>query len=94
MTILKMARTSAEAARRGKAGGIEDVETVLREQGVDVVIATLAPSHLDWDESAINAGAHRFHCVPERFRDAYYRAYAAAAREYAEELRAEAEAQS
>lgn len=75
-----------EARDLGVTDGIEDVETVLAEQGLDAVRATLARGHLGWDEGAINAGAHKFAGVPEEHRGAYYEAYASAARQHAEEL--------
>ena len=78
--------TDQEARDLGTAGGIEDVENVLAEQGIDVIRATLAPGHLGWDEAAINAAAHTFDGVPEEHRAAYYEAYASAARQHADEL--------
>lgn len=78
--------TSQEARDLGVTSGIEDVENVLAEQGLDAVKATLAPGHLGWDEAAINAAAHTFDGVPEEHREAYYEAYASAARQHAEEL--------
>jgi hypothetical protein len=63
---------------------------VLNEQGRDVVLATLKPGHLSWNEGAINAGAHRIAGVPDEHRAAYYEAYERAAREKAEEIRDEA----
>lgn len=84
--------TIAQVEAKGAAGGVEDVDTVLREQGREVVIATLAPGHLGWDEAAINAAAHRVDGVPDSLKDVYYRAYARAARERAVEIRDEQEA--
>lgn len=82
--------TKQEAINKGKADGITDVETVLEEQGPDVVAATLQPGHVGWDEGAINAGAARLSGVPTEHEEAYYEAYAAAARTRAEEVAAEA----
>lgn len=79
--------TKDEAIELGKRDGIGDVEQVLELQGRDVVIATLRPGHLSWDEDAINAGAHTFAGVPEEYRAAYYEEYARAARERAGEIR-------
>lgn len=76
-----------EVWRRGSNAGEEDVENVLAEQGREVVIATLAPGHLAWDEGAINAHAHKTDEVPENLKNIYYRAYAIAARARAEEIR-------
>lgn len=70
----------------GRQDGIEDVETVLAEQGLAVVRATLAPGHVGWDEGAINAGVAELRHVPPEYHEAYYRAYAESARERAEEL--------
>lgn len=75
------------AAHEGEVDGREDVESVLNDQGRDVVIATLRPGHLGWDEAAINADAHRTAGVPDEHRATYYRAYASAARKRAEEVR-------
>lgn len=83
-------REALNGAAKGAEGGVEDVETVLREQGRDVVIATLTPGHLGWDEGAINAAAHRADGVEDDFQDLYYKAYATAARKRAEEIRDEA----
>ena len=76
----------AQAREKGAEDGVEDVETVLAEQGREVVVATLSPHHLDWDEAAINAGAHRIVGIPDSHADAYYAAYSKAARERAEEI--------
>ena len=75
-----------DARDLGVTSGIEDVENVLAEQGIDAVKATLAPGHLGWDEAAINAAAHKADGVPEEHKAAYYEAYAGAARQHAEEL--------
>jgi hypothetical protein len=78
------------AVVQGEFDGIEDVETVLEEQGRDVVIATLAPGHVAWDEGAINAGAAKLVGIPDEHHEAYYAAYARAARARAEEIEASA----
>lgn len=78
--------TKQEAISKGVVDGVEDVETVLEEQGLDVVVATLKPGHVGWDEGAINAGAAQLSGVPSEHEEAYYEAYAAAARARAEEL--------
>jgi hypothetical protein len=81
--------TIAQVEAKGAAGGVEDVDTVLREQGREVVIAAIAPGHLGWDDAAINAAAHRVDGVPDSLKDVYYRAYARAARERAVQIRDE-----
>jgi hypothetical protein len=78
-----------EAWDKGSEDGIENVDDVLREQGADAVIATLAAGCLGWDEAAINAGAHKIAGIADDMKDVYYRAYAKAARERAEEIRDE-----
>lgn len=78
--------TRNEAISIGRRHGRHDVRTVLAEQGIEAVRATLAPGHLDWDEGAINAGAAQFVGVPEALRADYYEAYRIAARELAVEL--------
>lgn len=35
-----------EAIKLGEQDGVEDVDTVLEEQGLDVVLATLKPGHV------------------------------------------------
>lgn len=76
--------TKQEAVARGIDDGIEDVRCVLEEQGMDVVRATLKPGHVGWDEGAIIAGAAHLSGIPEEHEEAYYTAYAKAARMYAE----------
>lgn len=78
-----------EVITLAESDGVEDVNTVLDEQGIDVVIATLAPGHVAWDEAAINAGVAEQQNVPREHRELYYSNYARAARERAEELRNE-----
>lgn len=78
--------TLAEAIVKGAEDGIADVDTVLDEQGVDTMIATLAPGHTAWDEGAINAGAAGSRRIPEHLHEVYYRAYAEAARKRAQEI--------
>lgn len=78
--------TKEQAIERGRADGIEDVENVLNEQGRDVVIATLRPGHVEWDEGAVNAGVAQIVGVPDALHEDYYRAYAAAARGRANEI--------
>lgn len=73
-----------QAIALGAADGQEDVETVLAEQGRDVVIATLKPGHLGWDEGARNAGVAQMQKVPSQHEEAYYEAYAEAGRARAE----------
>lgn len=85
-------RSKARAIRLGAEHGIEEVETVLREQGAEVVIGTLSPGHLEWDEGAINGGAAEYAGVPRRHERAYYLAYSKAARARAEEIEREANA--
>lgn len=80
----------AGAWDKGIDDGWEEVETVLREQGRDVVVATLKPGHLGWDEGAINAGAHKLSGIPDEMRDVYYRGYEYGARQRAEQVRDEA----
>lgn len=75
------------AIAAGERDGVEDVETVLAEQGIDAVIATLEPGHEAWDEGAINACAAEEMGIPKHLQDLYYGAYARAARARAEELR-------
>jgi hypothetical protein len=86
---LDVVRAALEAPVRGALDGVEDVETVLKEQGIEAVRATMRPGHVGWDEGAINAGAHRTAGVPEELSEAYYTAYAKAARARAEELAGE-----
>lgn len=80
--------TRKQAERLGRRDGIEDVDTVLAEQGRDSVIATLAPGSVSWDEGAINAGVARIVGVPERLERVYYRAYDEGARARAQEIAA------
>lgn len=86
----------SEASAKGRESGIQDVLTVLQEQGIEVLRATLKPGVLGWDEGAINAGAHKQDGVPDtkRLREAYYRAYAKAAREQCEQLVADHDAET
>lgn len=77
------------AAKLGEEDGIEDVNTVLREQGRDVVIATLREGHLGWDEAARNAGAHKNRGIGPDYVEPYYIAYESAARMRAVEIRDE-----
>ena len=72
--------TKQEAIELGRKDGEEDVLTVLVEQGIGIVRATLSPGHLGWDEGAINAGAAQFAGVPDELRADYYEAYRVAAR--------------
>lgn len=76
--------TRQEAVDRGIEDGIEDVRCVLAEQGMDVIRATLRPSHVGWDEGAIIAGAAHISGVPEELEETYYAVYAKAARMYAQ----------
>jgi len=78
--------TREQAIELGRQDGIEDVETVLAEQGIEAVRATLAPGHLGWDEGAINAGVAQIRGVPEEHRTAYYEEYARTARARAGEV--------
>lgn len=78
--------TRAQAISRGRKDGVDDVNTVLNEQGEDVVIGTLVPGHYEWDHGARNAGVAKIVGVPERFHENYYDAYAKAARTRAEGL--------
>jgi hypothetical protein len=80
--------TESEAIERGRVDGIHDVETVLAEQGLDAVEASLAPDQLAWDAAAINAGAAEIRGVPAEHREAYYAEYARAARAHALSLTA------
>jgi hypothetical protein len=77
----------AGAWNKGIDAGAADAETVLREQGRDAVVATLAPGHVGWDEAAVNAHAHRVDKIPEHLKEVYYRGYAMGARDRAEEIR-------
>lgn len=77
----------ADAWNKGIDAGTEEANTVLAEQGRDVVIATLAPGHVGWDEGAISAHTHKADKIPESLRDVYYRAYAMGARDRAVEIR-------
>lgn len=86
--------TKEQAIEAGAQDGIDDVETVLEEQGRDVVIATLKPGHVAWDEGAINAGAAKLSGIPDEHHEAYYEAYAKAARARAEEIAAAQETSS
>lgn len=85
-----MGWTLSEIRAWGTEDGTEDVDTVLAEQGRDVVIATLASGHVGWDEGAINAGAHKFRPDGRNWTDeqraAYYEAYAVAGRSRALEI--------
>lgn len=81
--------TAERAAELGRRDGVAEVVDVLNEQGRDVVLATLRPGHLAWDEGARNNDCHKFSNVPEQHREAYYRAYEQAARAKAEEIRDE-----
>jgi len=83
--------TDDDVSRYGQADGEEDVETVLAEQEIDVVRATLAPGHVSWDEGARSAAAHKARRVPAPLEEVYYAAYAAAGRERAAELVGDAE---
>lgn len=78
--------TKDEAIKLGEAAGIEAVDDVYNEQGIDAVVACQRPGHDDWDEAAIAAGVHRINDVPEELRDEYYGAYNRAANMHAEEL--------
>jgi hypothetical protein len=84
----------ARASALGAAGGVDDVDNVLAEQGLDVVRATLARGHLGWDEGARDAGAHRHEGIGRGFVDAYYEAYRDSARVRAEALVAEVDAEA
>jgi vacuolar-type H+-ATPase subunit H len=78
--------TEAAAIELGRKAGREEVETVWNEQGREAVEGTLKPGVLGWDEAAINAGCAKISRVPPNLEEAYYRAYASAARARAEEL--------
>ena len=65
---------------------------MLEQQGRDAVVATLAPGHLAWDEEAINAGAAGSRGIAREDESAYYEAYARAARQQAEAIRDEDDA--
>jgi hypothetical protein len=78
--------TEAEAIKLGEAAGVEAVDAVYNEQGIDAVAACQKPGHDGWDEAAAAAGAHRVDGVPEDLRDEYYGAYNRAANEYTNRL--------
>lgn len=71
----------------GYVDGVDEVDTVAAEQGLDVVLATLAPGCLGWDEGARHAGAYEDavrNGAPDGHEEAYYRGYARGGRERAE----------
>jgi hypothetical protein len=73
---------------RARVDGWCAVDSLVAEGGLEQLRAASAPGQLSWDEPAISAGA--FECAfprePATHRDAYYRAYDAAANAYAAEL--------
>lgn len=78
----------SEASKLGREAGMETVRIALHEHGIEAIRATLGPGQREWDWSAINADAAGADGVPnvKRLRDAYYRAYAKAARSICENL--------
>lgn len=82
-----VARKLAESVSAGERDGAEDPETMLAEQGIDALRATMLESNRNsWDEAAINAGVAEIKRIPEGHRKAYYEAYEAGACKRAAEL--------
>lgn len=90
---IEAAIVEANPEIRGDEHGVANVEVVLGEHGAEAVIGTLAPGCDEWDEAARNADAHTFVLGAEEWQEEdierYYRAYAAAARRRAEQIRDE-----
>jgi hypothetical protein len=88
-TMSKAIVTRAEAVAKGKVDGAEDVSACFDENGPSCL-----GSPEGWDAAAINAGVAAIQGIPEEHCEAYYEAYAAAAKAREEELVAELEVAS
>lgn len=86
------AMTIRQAKILGRDDGIDAVNCLVEEDGIDHLRSAVAPGSCSWDETAINAGAFELTCSnmaltgSDGARDAYYRAYEKAATERAAEI--------